>query len=856
MKMLLNRSSLWLLLCLLATGLVAQGDCESPECGTTSLNISTGVNHSTGGLYPATVPATAHDAYWNITAAPTPTLGPAWVVGRQVSAWHRSRTARWIYAFRNSLAQDQQLYTYQRCFCLCEEEEVELDLRIFADDEIVEIRLNGVPLPFNPAYDGAFNHMGIGATINDPTIILPAGQHCLEIDIRDVRSLVSGLLVEGSINAAHLIEDACCMPSGSIGGSKFHDLNGDGVWDQFREPALVGWEINIGNGIPPVRTDANGYYLFDDLPPGTYTVWETQQPGWRQTHPANNQGHTVTITGNQAFVLNFGNEEAPPIPSIIGGKKFHDLNCDGERQGNEPFLPGWTIDLFGGDDLLTPLQTLVTDENGCFQFNGLMPGTYFVSERMQDGWRQSFPFGEGHFIEITDPVAFEILFGNCLIDDPDACCEEELDERVIFHEDFETGVNVTNDYSLGSAQNPGEFAFVNSAQAQTLSSGTWDVVGHSLGGTNCDPNDQFMVVNGRTRQAGESQIYRSNYLNTIGGERYSFCVRLKHLPQCAFDVVPEVRVEVAGVAGIGAPFVMHQSIPTQVATGPDPCEYITISGTFTGVSLTSFTGCFLRIFLDETGQGEGNDLAIDEIVVRAIPHVKTQYNIQFSIDDQPLDSISRKLGVSPIHELGEDCEESWEVFEYDPADPDTPLPGTRMLGDATSTPPWGPGPHWFPGYNNVVPDTGAFFSDRQYAIIRHVDCDCFEPSTERKGFIWSVTDGGEVISLQGTDLTDGRGPERSVPTEIKANERTDYPDQQLIVSPNPFQSTFQVSFTQPVQQAGELEVYNLAGKRLRAIHYKSDTTNIEVDLSGFPAGTYLIRTRLPNDVLQQQVIKQ
>ncbi|MBI3464318.1 MAG: DUF4114 domain-containing protein, partial [Planctomycetes bacterium] len=135
----------------------------------------------------------------------------------------------------------------------------------------------------------------------------------------------------------------------SIHGRKFHDPDGDGVWDQgFHsffdcktepcpsrpeqdgEPGVNGWQIQLfdadGNLVASTTTmdvDLNGdgailpdrergLYWFTDLPPGTYTLAEVPQPGWVQTFPGALGRHGVTLTSGQVIEeLNFGNAPAP-----------------------------------------------------------------------------------------------------------------------------------------------------------------------------------------------------------------------------------------------------------------------------------------------------------------------------------------------------------------------------------------------------------------------------------------------------------------------------------------------------------------------------------------------------------------
>ncbi|MFM6245448.1 MAG: Calx-beta domain-containing protein, partial [Dolichospermum sp.] len=86
-----------------------------------------------------------------------------------------------------------------------------------------------------------------------------------------------------------------CPPNiklGGIKGSKWNDINSNGVWDTG-EQALAGWTIYIDSnkngqfdaGELSTVTDANGQYTFSNLGPGEYTIGEVAQTGWEQTYP-------------------------------------------------------------------------------------------------------------------------------------------------------------------------------------------------------------------------------------------------------------------------------------------------------------------------------------------------------------------------------------------------------------------------------------------------------------------------------------------------------------------------------------------------------------------------------------------
>jgi hypothetical protein len=79
---------------------------------------------------------------------------------------------------------------------------------------------------------------------------------------------------------------------GSISGTKWNDLDGDGV-KEAGEPVLANWQVYIdGNqngqldvGEPTQITDAQGNYTFSNLQTGIYVIGEVRQPGWQQTSP-------------------------------------------------------------------------------------------------------------------------------------------------------------------------------------------------------------------------------------------------------------------------------------------------------------------------------------------------------------------------------------------------------------------------------------------------------------------------------------------------------------------------------------------------------------------------------------------
>jgi hypothetical protein len=131
---------------------------------------------------------------------------------------------------------------------------------------------------------------------------------------------------EGFLKGAKQIADLALkngdiqIPLGSIQGSKWNDVNGNGVWDEG-EKALAGWKIyidSVTNGqLDPWEistvTNADGKYTFSNLGPGEYAIREVNQTGWIQTSPTT--PYAVNLTAGQTLTcINFGgNLQLPTI---------------------------------------------------------------------------------------------------------------------------------------------------------------------------------------------------------------------------------------------------------------------------------------------------------------------------------------------------------------------------------------------------------------------------------------------------------------------------------------------------------------------------------------------------------------
>ena len=154
-------------------------------------------------------------------------------------------------------------------------------------------------------------------------------------------------------------------PLGCVDGYKINDLG----------QALKDWEITATNEDTgeelTVATDEDGYFRFKDLTLGIWTVSEVLQQGWEAVTPSE-----LLVDVKEPFVcehVRFKNRTRFACVDVFKVDSYDGVG-----------LPGWEITIqpaYGGEAI-----TGETDGVGWVRFNGLVPGTYKISEVMQPGW--------------------------------------------------------------------------------------------------------------------------------------------------------------------------------------------------------------------------------------------------------------------------------------------------------------------------------------------------------------------------------------------------------------------------------------------------------------------------------------
>jgi uncharacterized repeat protein (TIGR01451 family) len=210
--------------------------------------------------------------------------------------------------------------------------------------------------------------------------------------VKDARSVVT------IVNADDFDQDFGFWPygSGAIGDTVWKDVNADGTQSGYQETGVSNVLVTLyhqANGtwwpLRSASTDANGQYLFDSLPDGNYRVVvdpaDSDLPRDAFGHvyyPSTPISHDATISGGSVYLdADFG--FAPY--GAIGDTVFWDIGRNGDQDYADPGVPGVEVRLYADanangiyDAGETLLATQVTDSDGQYLFDQLLPGRYAV----------------------------------------------------------------------------------------------------------------------------------------------------------------------------------------------------------------------------------------------------------------------------------------------------------------------------------------------------------------------------------------------------------------------------------------------------------------------------------------------
>ncbi len=173
-----------------------------------------------------------------------------------------------------------------------------------------------------------------------------------------------------------LLNDAGVYQNSNISGYAFIDSNIDGKITNEQKLKDVTVKLYYQNAlIKEVKTDANGYYKFEDIKPGTYELEFIDNSGnnYKYSLASNidDQGKKVvdTISGQEEYNQNAGFY----LDGKITGKVFLDENADGNDLNDNGLIKDVTL-YYNNQEV----AKTTSDINGNYEFNDLKPGNYYV----------------------------------------------------------------------------------------------------------------------------------------------------------------------------------------------------------------------------------------------------------------------------------------------------------------------------------------------------------------------------------------------------------------------------------------------------------------------------------------------
>ncbi|MCI0332504.1 MAG: hypothetical protein L0228_04700 [Planctomycetes bacterium] len=196
--------------------------------------------------------------------------------------------------------------------------------------------------------------------------------------------------------------DFCEKVGVMLSGYVYHDRSNDGIFDRSvpnPETGIAGVVLKLldANGNDTglrATTDGNGFYKFNNLAAGKYTVMEVHPAGWLDgidtpgnlggvaaaSPPGDMISQIMINWGQMGVEYNFGEL----LPGSIRGRVHADDVPDCNFDDPHHMLAGVQIDLLDANGNV--LATTYTNAAGEYEFTGLRPGVYSVREHQPQAY--------------------------------------------------------------------------------------------------------------------------------------------------------------------------------------------------------------------------------------------------------------------------------------------------------------------------------------------------------------------------------------------------------------------------------------------------------------------------------------
>lgn len=654
------------------------------------------------------------------------------------------------------------------------------------------------------------------------------------------------------------------------------------------EPVIspIGVSTNLGRYNVKAETDCSRVY--------TDNIFEVRL--WLQAYDVQSEFHlsdfNIRFHHDGRYILETSEDPtANPTGGIVG--MYTDVNNDVSyydpnnisTNGSVDTIISYNVALDGGLGAYIPAgPDWIYVGKVEFDIIGNLDEAACIDVRLRDHDPYSFPptfVGEklnGILYEAQEGLYFNEQGANCasLCNSPGDswivgyCCSED---NLLSNGDFEAGdTGFFSEYSSGTGLNPGAYQVISSSSVGTLCS-SWNVQDHTqcLGGT----KENIMVVNGKTQQASSSgnAIWQTDGPVSVGfGSQYKFCAYVKNLESCCFNVTPEVTVEY-GVNGVWTTLSQET-----ITTNASPCDWMQIGGSFTVLG----NDVEVRILLDEEGNGDGNDIALDDISLTLLPSQDLDISILSNSPSNVLDVTASIYGIEDTDDVlpSDSCEYLWIIGEIDDFSDFNDLEQVAIEGMANG---------WYGGtYSNVLPSgnnwglTTDFAglslpmdNNQLYVIFFSIfDCDCSANTAvfglagggmvfrearcandtrriELSNFSGNTSKGGSVFTPEELECI----KDAQIRSEKGAETQGSIKNSSSIIRPNPFSSTFSIQFEE--EKPEMIAVFNVEGKELFRAEYLDNTTMFEnIDLKDAPSGMYFVKMKYKDRIITKKIMKE
>ena len=217
--------------------------------------------------------------------------------------------------------------------------------------------------------------------------VLPVGE------LRDNRAYSSAFTLLGGANVDQI--GFGLYTQGRICGSVWQDANFDAVMAEGEE-GLRGVTLTLldgqGEAVATQTSQRSGEFSFEGLAPGTYSLMAALPEGYVFTR-ADGQS-AAAETGESSTQLQLGELAMGQTmdnltlgalkPADISGVIWLDEDDDGRRQVNDDGMQNLGVTLVQADT--GESMTVYTNEKGTYSFGGVLPGSYYLSVELSDGF--------------------------------------------------------------------------------------------------------------------------------------------------------------------------------------------------------------------------------------------------------------------------------------------------------------------------------------------------------------------------------------------------------------------------------------------------------------------------------------